>query len=97
MTCEVRISMIPKFKHKSPQNTFYEMEHLKGNLYKIWICFKYNFSYANGKKVKSCWGFYDLVKCKFYSPLDSKTPGKEVKFELTSPWSSVQVNKLNFA
>jgi hypothetical protein len=87
------IKLIPSFKHKCPDNMFYEVEEFKKDIFRIWICYKRKFDYNNGKPVKCVWGFYSLKKCKYFAPVNSITVGKEVSFGNTTPFSSMQIKK----
>ena len=80
---------IPQFIHQSPPNTHYEFESFKSNVVSIWICYDRHFVYNSGKSTKCIWGFWNSKTSKFYSPVNSKTVGKEVDFKQTTPYSAM--------
>jgi len=43
--------------------------------------------------VYSIWGFYNVKKKKYFSPVNSKTIGKEVDIAATSPYTAMQILK----
>lgn len=85
------VQMIPKFKHQAPDGMYYEIEEFKRNVFSIWVCYDRKFDYNLGKPVKCIWGFYDYKKCEFYSPVNSKTIGKMVKFENTRNYTAMPI------
>ncbi len=80
---------IPQFTHQPPEGMYYEVESFKRHVFSIWVCYRRQFDYNLGKPTKSIWGFYDSKKSKFYSPVNSKTVGKEVEFKQTTPYSAM--------
>lgn len=88
---KLSVNLIPSFKHKSPEGTFYVVEEFKKNVFRILICYKQKFSYNDGETVKCCWGFYNYKKCEFYFPVNSKTVGKSINFENTTPYSAIPI------
>jgi len=89
----ISTKLIPKFKHQAPKGTFYKIEKFKRNVFSIWICYERKFDYNNGKFVKSIWGFYDYKKCKFFSPINCSTVGKEVNIDDTRNWTSMAIKQ----
>lgn len=87
------IKLIPSFKHKPPDGMYYEVEEFKRNVFRIWICYKNLFSYNDGKPVKCVWGFYDYKKCKYFSPVNSSTVGKEVEYKNTRNCTSMPIKQ----
>jgi hypothetical protein len=86
------VDLIPQFKHKAPEGYSYEVEEFKRNVFCIWLRCHRQFDYNNGKPTRCCWGFYNYKKCQFFSPVNSTTIGKEVKFSDTRPWTSMPIN-----
>ncbi len=86
------VDLIPQFKHKAPEGYSYEVEEFKRNVFSIWLRCHRQFDYNNGKPTRCCWGFYNYKKCQFFSPVNSTTIGKEVKFSDTRPWTSMPIN-----
>jgi hypothetical protein len=80
---------IPQFTHIPPEGMYYEVESFKRNVLSIWVCYRRKFDYNLGESTKCIWGFYDTKKSKFYSPVNSKTVGKEVEFSHTTPYSAM--------
>lgn len=80
---------IPQFTHQPPDQMYYEIETHKRNVLSIWVCYRNTFIYNDAKPTKCIWGFYDTKKSKFYSPVNSKTVGKEVEFSQTTPYSAM--------
>ena len=89
---KLSIDLIPQFKHKAPQGYSYEVEEFKRNVFSVWLRCHRQFDYNNGKPIRTIWGWYDYKKCKFFSPVNSTTVGKEVKFSDTRPWTSMTIN-----
>lgn len=89
---KLSVDLIPQFVHKAPKGMHYEVEQFKRNVFSIWLHYDRNFDYNLGKHVKCIWGFYDYKKCKFFSPVNSSTIGKEVQFRNTRPWTSMPIN-----
>jgi hypothetical protein len=89
---KLSIDLIPQFKHKPPEGYSYEVEEFKRNVFSIWLVSHRKFDYNNGKPTRTIWGWYDYKKCKFFSPVNSTTVGKEVKFGDTRPWTSMPIN-----
>lgn len=88
---KLSIDLIPSFKHKAPQGYSYEIEDFKRNIFSIWLFCHRKFDYNMGKPTRTIWGFWDYKKCKFFSPVNSSTIGKEVDFENTTSWTSMPI------
>jgi len=89
---KLSVDLIPQFTHKEPKGIHYEVKQFKRNILSIWICYDRNFDYNLGKPVRCIWGFWSTKDRKFYSPVNSSKVGKEVKFENTTPWTSMPLN-----
>jgi hypothetical protein len=89
---KLSIDLIPQFIHKAPEGYSYEVEEFKRNVFSIWLVSHRKFDYNNGKPIRTIWGWYDYKKCKFFSPVNSTTVGKEVKFSDTRCWTSMPIN-----
>lgn len=89
----ITLSELPNFKHKAPENYHYEIEEFKRNIFSIWLCHRGTFDYNNGKPTRTIWGFYDCKKSKYFSPVNSKTVGKEVQIENTRCWTSMPIKQ----
>jgi hypothetical protein len=89
---KLSIDLIPQFIHKAPEGYSYEVEEFKRNVFSIWLVCNRKFDYNNGKLTRTIWGFWSYKKCEFYSPVNSTTVGKKVKFSDTRPWTSMPIN-----
>jgi len=89
----MKIAELPRFKHQPPENYYYEVKEFKRNIFSIWICHRGGFAYNDGKPTKSIWGFFDSKKGKYFSPVNSKTVGKEVQINNTRSWTSMPIKQ----
>jgi len=80
-----------KFPHKAPENYHYEQTQFKRNVIAIWICDDRKYDYNNGEPVKCIWGFLNTKTSKYYAPINSKTVGKIVESEKTTPYTAMQI------
>lgn len=85
--------MIPGFPHKAPDGMHYSYEQFKRNVISIWLHYERKFIYNNGKPVRCIWGFYDVKKDVYYSPVNSSTIGKVVEIGNTRPFTSMPINQ----
>jgi hypothetical protein len=85
--------MIPGFPHKAPDGMHYSYEQFKRNIIAIWLHYECKFDYNNGKPVKCIWGFYDVKKDTYYSPVNSITVGKSVDIGNTRPHTAMPINQ----
>jgi hypothetical protein len=83
-----------KFPHKAPSGYYYEQTQFKRNVIAIWICNEKKFDYNGGEKVSCIWGFLNIKTKQYHSPVNSKTVGKVVNPEKTTPYTAMQL-KLN--
>lgn len=88
---KLSVDLIPQFKHKAPKGYSYEVEEFKRNIFSIWLRCHRKFDYNMGKPTRTIWGFYDYKKCRFYSPVNSSTIGKEVDFDDTRDYTSMPI------
>lgn len=77
------------FPHHPPHNYSYSFVPFKRNLITILIHNHSQFSYKTESPITSIWGFYDTKKNKYYSPINSKTVGKEVDIDQTTPYTAM--------
>ena len=80
-----------EFPHSAPKGYSYEIESFKRNVVSIWILNHHRFSYNNGGIARSIWGFYNTKTKSYHAPINSKTVGKEVLIENTTPYSAMQL------
>jgi len=90
---KLSIDLIPQFTHKAPKGYSYEVEEFKRNVFSIWLRCHRQFDYNLGKPTRTIWGFYSYKKSEFYSPVNSNTVGKVVKFSDTRPWTSMPIKQ----
>ena len=87
------IKAIISFTHDAPDGYFYKVEDFKRGIFSIWLCTDRCFDYNLGKPTRTIWGFYDVKKDLFYSPVNSKTVGKVVKIEDTRPYTAMPIKQ----
>jgi hypothetical protein len=85
--------MSVKFPHKAPQGYHYEQSNFKKNITAIWICDDHIYDYNNGKLVRCIWGFYNSKTKSYYSPVNSKTVGRIVDVNNTTPYSAMVIKQ----
>ena len=85
------IELPPDFIHSAPEGYSYEVIKFKRNVSGIWIVNHRKFSYTDTPP-KSIWGFWCSKKKKYYSPINSKTIGKEVIITDTTAFTAMQLN-----
>jgi hypothetical protein len=88
---KLSVDLIPQFSHKAPKDYSYEVEEFKRNVFSIWLRCHRKFDYNLGKPTRTIWGFYDYKKCKFFSPVNSSTVGKEVDFKDTRDYTAMPI------
>jgi hypothetical protein len=88
---KLSVDLIPQFVHKAPKGYSYEVEEFKRSVFSIWLRCHRKFDYNMGKPTRTIWGFYDYKKCKFFSPVNSSTVGKEVDFEDTRDYTAMPI------
>ena len=81
-----------EFPHSAPKGYHYEIEPFKRNVVSIWIVCDTRFDYNLGDVVRSIWGFYNTKTREYHSPVNSKTVGKIVDFDRTTPYSAIIPN-----
>lgn len=82
-----------EFPHKAPQGYFYEQRQFQRNIIGIWIGFDRHFDYNLGDSVSCIWGFYNTKTKEYFAPINSKTIGKRVNIENTTPYSAMQIKQ----
>jgi hypothetical protein len=78
-----------EFPHKPPKGYSYEQVDFKRNVIAIWIHNHSQFSYNGGGVTRSIWGFYNTKTKEYFSPINSKTVGKCVNIDDTTPYSAM--------
>jgi hypothetical protein len=81
------------FDHVAPEKYFYSFEEYKSGVIRIWLNCTRKFDYNNGKPTRSVWGFYSSKKRKYFSPINSITIGKEVRYEDTRNYTAMQIHQ----
>jgi hypothetical protein len=82
-----------EFPHKAPKGYSYEFISFKSQIMAIWILNHYQFVYNGGGTTSSIWGFYNTKTKEYFSPINSKTIGKCVRIEDTTPYSAMVSKK----
>ena len=82
-----------EFPHSPPKDYSYEYENFNTRTICIWLCNTRKFDYNLGARTKTVWGFYNPKKRVYYAPINSKTIGKEVNIENTTPYTAMQVKR----
>jgi hypothetical protein len=82
-----------EFPHTPPRGYSYEIAEHRRNILSIWICNHGEFSYTDDSPVKSIWGFYNTKSKQYYAPVNSKTVGKVVDIDDTTPYTAMQILK----
>jgi len=78
--------------HDPPKGYTYEQVQFKRNVIAIWLLCHRRFVYNHGAPTRTIWGFYNTkTKC-LHAPVNSKTIGKEVRIEDTTPYTSMPLN-----
>ena len=76
-----------------PDHYSYETVQFKRNIDAIWLLCHHKFLYNSGAQSRTIWGFYNTKTRKYYAPINSKTIGKEVSIEDTTPYTSMPINR----
>jgi len=82
-----------EFLHKPPKGMHYEQVRFKTNVVAIWVHYDRRFDYNLGDAVRCIWGFYNTKTKEYFAPINSKTVGKRVSIENTTPYSAMQIKK----
>ena len=82
-----------EFPHSPPKDCSYVYENFNTRTVRIWLCNTRKFDYNLGARTKTVWGFYNPKKRVYYAPINSKTIGKEVDIENTTPYTAMQVKR----
>ena len=75
-----------------PNNYTYETRTHNRTFIGIWLHCHHRFVYNGGAPVYTIWGFWCSKTGKYYAPINSKTIGKEVRIEDTTPYSAMPIN-----
>ena len=87
------MNLIPEFPHKAPKGYSYEQREFKRNVVAIWIYNHCGFTYNGGGPVGSIWGFYNTKRKEYHAPINSKSVGKCVNINDTTPYSAMQIKQ----
>lgn len=85
--------MTIEFPHSAPTGMYYEYEEFKRNVTAIWIAYDRKFDYNLGKPVRCIWGFYNTKTKEYFSPVNSKTVGKRIDIDLTTPYTAMPLKQ----
>jgi len=76
--------------HKCPEGYHYEFEkEFSSKFVRITLHHHRKYDFNLGKPVSTVWGFYNKKTGAFYSPVDSKKPGKMIDIHKTTPYSGM--------
>ena len=86
-----------EFPHSPPKGYSYHLEQHNLSTISIWLVHHREYVYnESDSNVKTIWGFVKTSKksksITYYSPINSKKIGKEVKLEHTTPYTSMQLS-----
>jgi hypothetical protein len=87
--CQKTDFTIAEFPHHPPEGYSYEFEEFKRGVVSIWLRCHRKFDYNLGVSTRTIWGFWSNKDRKFYSPVNSKTIGKEIAIDKTTPYTSM--------
>lgn len=80
------------FPHEPPENYSYEVEDYRSNMVAIWLRHHYPYSYSSDP-VRTIWGFYNIKKRQYLSPINSKKVGNVVLIDNTTPYTSMPIKQ----
>jgi len=80
------------FPHSAPKGYNYQIEEFKKGVQSIWLVHHKKYVYAEGKKIRTIWGFYKPKSKKYFAPINAKSVGKEVKIGDTRNYTSMPLN-----
>lgn len=78
--------------HDPPKGYSYEQVQFKRDVIAIWLLCHRRFDYNHGAPTRTIWGFYNTKTKRYHAPVNSKTIGKEVRLEDTTPYTSMPLN-----
>lgn len=78
-----------EFPHIAPQGYSYEFEEFKRNTVAIWLRHSAVYDYNLGQPVRTIWGFFNTKTKSYHLPTNSKTVGRVVDIDLTTPYSAM--------
>lgn len=84
-------NILSQLPYQAPEGYYYIVEDLKRGWKGIWLCTNRHFSYTT-ETVKTIHSFYEEKTGKFYAPINSKKPGKEVDINKTRNWTTMPLN-----
>jgi|ETNvirenome_6_85_1030632.scaffolds.fasta_scaffold27636_1 hypothetical protein len=89
----IELQLPDDFLHDAPKGYSYSVSNYKTNTIAIWLNDHNEYVYTKDP-VKTIWGFVRFTKKghKYYSPITSKSIGKEVDIGKTRPYTAMQPN-----
>jgi hypothetical protein len=85
--------MLIDFPHFAPEGYSYEFEDHNTRVVAIWLRHHRTYSFAEGKSVRSIWGFYSSKKREYYAPINSSKCGDKVSISDTTPYTAMQIKR----
>lgn len=77
------------FPHSAPEGYSYQVEEFKRGVLSIWLVHHKNYVYAEGKTVRTIWGFYKSKTKDYFAPINAKTIGEKVSIDRTRNYTSM--------
>ena len=87
------------FPHQPPRGYEYKAFSYKTNVISIWTVYQPGFTYNGNAESYCIWGFYNTKTKQYHAPVNSKTVGKVVDINDTTPYTSMplKLNPLEYA
>jgi len=79
---------VDSLPHTPPAGYFYTIRDHSARFWRVDLVHPPIYSYTS-KVVSTIWGFLSKKTLQIYAPVNSKTPGKIIPSELTTPWSAM--------
>jgi len=90
----------PDFIHEAPKGFRYRTAHFRANTISIWCDNLNSYSYNNGARVSTIWGFCKRTTTKkrgtestYYAPINSTKIGAVVDINSTRPLTAMQIKR----
>ena len=76
---------------KPPKGYHYEVTEHKRNIVAFWLCGGPTYLYRDNTSARTIHSFYNYKKKVWYSPINSKKAGDEVKPDDMRPWTAMPI------
>ena len=84
-------------KMKAPKGYSYETEDFNAKFIRIMLVHHRKYVYAEGKEVKTVWGFINKKTRQVHAPINAKKPGKMVNKGSVRPYTSMPLKEVSHA